>query len=118
MRGDKIGNGNANCVGCGSQWDGKQPAPVGSFKPNAFGLYDMAGNVWEWVEDVWHDNYQGAPTNRSAWLQGGDSSGIRVARGGSWSLFPEYLRAAYRDRGTADGRSNQTGFRVARTLTP
>jgi Sulfatase-modifying factor enzyme 1 len=60
IRGDKIGNGNANCVGCGSQWDGKQPAPVGSFKPKAFGLYDMAGNVWEWVEDVWHDNYQGA----------------------------------------------------------
>jgi formylglycine-generating enzyme required for sulfatase activity len=59
-----------------------------------------------------------APTDRSAWLQGGDSSGIRVARGGSWSLFPEYLRAAYHDRGTADGRSNQTGFRVARTLTP
>ena len=81
--GDEPGAGNANCNGCGSQWDLEQTAPAGSFKPNAFGLYDMHGNIWEWVEDDWHENYTGAPTNGSAWLQGGQPV-FRVIRGGSW----------------------------------
>ena len=65
--GDEIGEGNANCGGCGSQWDKRQTSPVDSFKPNAFGLHDMAGNVWQWVQDCYHGDYNGAPTNGSAW---------------------------------------------------
>lgn len=65
--GDEIGKNNTNCNGCGSQWGGRKTAPVGSFAPNAFGLYDMFGNVWEWVEDCFHNNYEGAPTDGSAW---------------------------------------------------
>jgi formylglycine-generating enzyme required for sulfatase activity len=64
---DEMGGGNANCGECGSQWDDKQTAPVGSFKPKAFGLHDMHGNAWEWVEDRSHDDYQGAPADASAW---------------------------------------------------
>ena len=84
--GDEIGKGNANCDGCGSQWDNKQTAPVGSFAANAFGLYDMHGNVWEWVEDCFHDNYEGAPDDGSAWTADGDCNS-RVLRGGSWSTI-------------------------------
>jgi formylglycine-generating enzyme required for sulfatase activity len=69
--GNKFGTGDANCADCGSSWDGKQTALVGSFRPDEFGLHDMHGNVWEWVEDSWHDTYDGAPSDGSAWLQGG-----------------------------------------------
>lgn len=71
--------------------------PVGSKNPNALGLYDMSGNVWEWVEDCWHKDYQGAPTDGSAWLEaGGGNCGGRVIRGGSWFYSPGLLRASYR----------------------
>jgi formylglycine-generating enzyme required for sulfatase activity len=115
--GDNIGKGNANCDGCGSQWDKRQTAPVGSFKPNAFGLYDMHGNVFQWVEDPWHGSYEGAPTDGSPWVEHGDMSG-RVVRGGSWNDYPQFLRAAFRSWYTSDDRYNVIGFRLARTLNP
>ena len=105
----------ANCDGCGSQWDSKQTAPVGSFAPNQFGLYDMVGNVWEWTEDCCHDNYDGAPADGSAWIEGGDCKS-RIVRGGSWVSSPGYLRSAIRSRSTTDIRGNDLGFRVGRTL--
>jgi formylglycine-generating enzyme required for sulfatase activity len=88
----------ANCYeGCGSRWDGKQMAPVGSFRASPFGLYDTAGNVWEWVQDCWHNGYQGAPSDGSAWGAGGRAGcGRRVLRGGSWCIIPAPLRSAYR----------------------
>jgi len=114
--GDEIGKGNANCNRCGSKWDAEQTSPVGSFKPNAFGLYDMAGNVWQWGQDCYHDDYNGAPTDGSAWTSGDCSR--RVVRGGSWTVVPQDLRAAYRYGGASDFRSVSLGFRVGRTLTP
>ena len=115
--GDDLGMGNANCYGCGSQWDLQQTAPVGSFKPNRAGLYDMHGNVWEWVEDSWHENYDVAPTDGSAWVRGGDPS-FRVVRGGSWRNESELVRAAVRFRRNANVRFDTLGFRVARTILP
>ena len=88
---------------------------VGSYAPNAFGLHDMHSNVWEWVEDCWHDDYAGAPSDGSAWISGGNCS-RRVLRGGSWGNLPRGLRAASRTKfGIGQGRYYD-GFRVARTL--
>ena len=76
-----VGKGRANCNGCGSQWDNKQTALVGSFKPNDFGVYDTAGNVWEWVQDCWHDSYEGSSDGGSAWeAAGGRDCALRVIR--------------------------------------
>jgi formylglycine-generating enzyme required for sulfatase activity len=111
--GDTIDTNKANCNGCGSQWDNKQTAPVGSFAANAFGLYDMVGNVWEWTQDCYH-SYNGTPTNGTAWTKGDCSN--RVLRGGSWDNYPRYVRSADRDGLTGDLRNSDFGLRVARTL--
>ena len=114
--GNAIGTNRANCDGCGSRWDNAQTAPVGSFQVNAFGVYDMHGNVWEWVEDCWNDGYSRAPTDGSAWRSG--DCDRRVLRGRSWGSLPRNLRSASRFRLTTGIRYNDLGFRVARTLTP
>ena len=88
----------------------EQTTEVGEFPPNAFGLYDLHGNVWEWCQDDWHDNYEGAPTNGSSWL---NNSSIKVMRGGSWYAYPRFCRSADRIWGTRDYRFNLGGFRVA-----
>jgi len=90
------------------------PAPVKSFPPDAFGLYDMEGNVSEWVEDCWHDNYVRAPRDSSAWVNPGCER--RVVRGGSWGSDPDQVRSAFRIAAASDTRSARVGFRVARDL--
>jgi formylglycine-generating enzyme required for sulfatase activity len=110
------GEAMANCAGCGSRWDHKETAPVGSFPANLFSLYDMVGNVSEWTEDCWHDNYDGAPTDGSAWTRVGCSR--RVVRGGSWYNNTDFLRSASRHMNRAADPDYSLGFRIARTLTP
>ena len=94
----------------------RKTEPVGSFPANGFGLHDVLGNVWEWVEDCWNGSYEGAPADGSAW-ESGDCE-RRVLRGGSWSNGPGNLRSAFRIRYPTGRRHNFAGFRVARTLTP
>ena len=87
---------------------------MGQKQANELGLYDLTGNVWEWVQDCWHDSYAGAPSDGRAWEQG--DCGSRVLRGGSWIGPPRYLRSAMRSTYTADDRSPVFGFRIARSL--
>ena len=116
--GNDIGRKNANCKSCGSRWDGKKTAPVGSFAANRFGLHDMHGNVTEWVEDCFHYNYRGAHSDGRARTAGG-KCGLRMLRGGSWFSPPRGLRVTYRNTLAAGSRNyNDVGFRVARTLAP
>jgi formylglycine-generating enzyme required for sulfatase activity len=111
--GDEIGKGNANCVGCDSERIG-QTSAVGSFPANPFGLYDMAGNVWQWVEDCFSRNYDQAPTDGSA--SPDQDCAYRVARGGSYNIGPEFARSAVRFRFPPTYQALNRGFRVARTL--
>ncbi len=88
---------------------------VGSFPPNAFGVYDTIGNVREWVEDCWNNSYTGAPDDGTARTPRGDCD-WRILRGGSWINFPRGVRAAFRDWGMPVLRNESLGFRIARTL--
>jgi formylglycine-generating enzyme required for sulfatase activity len=112
--GDSVGwekavfGGRLHCNGCGSPRDDRQTSPVGSFKPNAFGLYDMAGNVWQWLEDCFHRDYDKAPKDGSA-QKSGDCQ-TRVVRvvatnserartreaAGAWALYSQYFKAFHR----------------------
>jgi formylglycine-generating enzyme required for sulfatase activity len=117
--GNAIGADNANCNGCGSKYDFHVLADVDAFKPNAFGLYGMLGNAWEWTADCWHPSYVGAPKDGGAWTKGGDCS-KHVIRGGSWDNTPIFIRSATRSGSTPNGGefdySSLAGFRVARDL--
>ena len=111
--GNDIGRGNANCIDCEDQRD--RTAAVGSFTANRFGLHGVLGNLWEWVEDCWHDNYRGAPVAGEAWVTDCDDD-MRVLRGGSQASSRNVVRSANRYRGTTENRFKSYGFRVARTL--
>ena len=113
--GDEIGENRANCDGCGSRWDNERTAPVGSFEANAFGVYDVHGNVLEWVEDCWNGDYAEASTDGTAWAW--DVCDGRVLRGGAWLNEPWNLRSANRKWYIPHTRpSSIVGFRVARTV--
>lgn len=101
--GNQIGRGDANCADCGSKWDGRQAAPVGRFAPNPFGLYDMHGNVSEWVEDRYDDGRRDTP------------GAARIVKGGAWRDSAKSIRSTWRASAAYDFLDNRIGFRVART---
>ncbi|MFM6202704.1 MAG: formylglycine-generating enzyme family protein, partial [Dolichospermum sp.] len=115
--GDRITTDLANYDGNYTYGDGlkgvhrKGTTEVGSFKANEFGLHDMHGNVWEWCQDDWHDNYEGAPTDGSAWISNNAKSD-KLLRGGSWYTYPENCRSAYRYYNDAGFDDFNFGFRV------
>jgi len=88
---------------------------VGHYPANAFGLFDLLGNVCEWTSDTWHSNYEGAPDDGSSWIQAGKSA-CRTIRGGAWDHMPRVLRASWRDWAPEQARWDNLGFRVALTL--
>src|SRR5262249_55824359 len=100
--GDEIGQGNANCFFCGSEWDGKKTTPVGSFKHIGLGLHDMQENVGGGFQEAYHRSYQEAPADGSAW-QGGEESS-RAHRGGAWGNQPSDLRSPFRGWSTEASR--------------
>jgi formylglycine-generating enzyme required for sulfatase activity len=112
--GEQMKGGNASCKGCGEPWKAEAPPPAGSFVANPFGLLDMNGSVWEWVQDCWHSSYKGAPPDGSAWADGSCQS--RVIRGGSWREDGSYMLTTTRFKYDASVRQSQNGFRVARSL--
>ncbi|MDR5857461.1 SUMF1/EgtB/PvdO family nonheme iron enzyme [Caballeronia sp. LZ062] len=110
--GDQMSKGTADCKDCGEPYHPDAPVPVGSFKPNGYGLYDMNGSVWEWVADCWHSSYKGAPADGRAWDE--PSCSVRVIRGGSWREGADYMQSATRFKYSASVRQSQNGLRVAR----
>ncbi len=111
--GDDPWQNQANFVGSGSAWSGEKSAPVGSFPPNRWGLYDMLGNVWEWCEDQWNINYQDAPINGSAWYGGSDR---RVLRGCCAFDHEDRISVSSRRDDVADYALRSIGFRLAKSF--
>lgn len=108
--GNHVGENNANCNGCGSEWDNKETAPVGSFSPNAWGLYDVHGNVWEWVEDIYDKNaYSQKKVDEG-------NNQYRVVRGGSWNAGPQKARLAFRYDGKPFFKYQAAGFRLVKEV--
>ena len=112
--GDDMRRGSANCKDCGDPWQADGPAPVASFAANAYGLHDMSGSVWEWVEDCWHSSYKNAPADARAWSE--QFCRVHVIRGGSWRDGASYMPATTRFKYDASVRHSQNGFRVARDM--
>jgi formylglycine-generating enzyme required for sulfatase activity len=112
--GDTIGYANANCNSCNNSGAGWQTTPDGSFPANAFGLYDMLGNTWQWTEDCWHETYVGAPSDGSPWTS--VNCALRAFRGGSWNSSAWILRSATRSGGEPGNATNDGGFRVMREM--
>lgn len=112
--GDEAGKNLANCKDCYSQWSAKSTAPVGSFAPNGFGLYDTFGNAYEWTADCWNSTHEGAPGDGSA-REDGDCR-QRVMKGGSFYYFQKVGRSSYRAKNPSAVNSYWLGFRVVRDL--
>lgn len=112
--GAQMRSGAAICKGCGEQSTREEPAAVGSATANPYGLFDVNGNVWEWVTDCWHNSYKGAPADGSAWEE--HDCRARVIRGGSWRNGPSYMLSSTRFKYDANVRFSEYGFRVARPL--
>ena len=112
--GDDVGTANAVCESCGSEWDRKSLAPVGSLAPNPFGLHDMHGNAWEWTEDCYHLDYKNAPADGSPWLE--RTCLRRSVRGGSFDYSPGGPRSATRYRYVPSSINDDLGMRIARSI--
>jgi formylglycine-generating enzyme required for sulfatase activity len=112
--GDTMEPNRTNCRECGSEWSGEKSAPVGSFPPNAWGLHDFNGNVWEWTEDCWNPDHAGAPGDARPRTSG--ECHFRVMRGGSWYYFGRLSRSSYRFKNAAEVKSYNIGFRVVREI--
>jgi formylglycine-generating enzyme required for sulfatase activity/serine/threonine protein phosphatase PrpC len=111
--GHNLGSGNAHCMGCDTGLDPRNPTRIGRFRPNQFGLYDMSGNVQEWVYDCYHPSYDGAPSDGSV-FEGGDCT-RRVVRGGAFGGGANSLRSAHRDKFPPNQGNDSTGIRLVRT---
>lgn len=112
--GEKMQTGKADCKDCGPPWTQEGPLAVGSFAANPYGLHDVNGSVWEWVQDCWHSSYKGAPADGHAWETPGCRE--RVIRGGSWREGASYMPSTTRFKYAASVRDGQNGFRVARSV--
>ena len=112
--GDIVGDNEVNCRKCGAPWSGIGNAPIGSFKPNPWGLYDMHGNAFEWVQDCWQPNYQDAPKSSRAWEDG--ECQFRVIRGGSWYYYSRMSRSANRQKNPGAVKSYWLSFRLVREI--